>query len=90
VLASTGGNMQRNVIGNLALVLSVIGDLLLFIFLSPQLLRLLPFVSLLCPLGLLLGIIALWRRPRRSAAWVIAFGIWGSLYVPTLFTALQL
>jgi hypothetical protein len=81
------GRMQRNVLGNVALIVSLLGDFCLFCFLSAPLLAFLPLVSLLCPLGLLLGIIALFRRPRRSAGWAIAFGIWGSLYVPTLFTA---
>jgi hypothetical protein len=77
--------MQRNRVGNVALVLSAIGLISLFLFAMEPLTWLLRPVSLLCPIGLLLGLIALWRPPRRSAIWAIVLGLFGSLYLPTLW-----
>ncbi len=77
--------MQRNRIGNVALVLSTLGLISLFVFNNESLGWLMPWSVLSCPIGLLLGIIATYRPPRRSAAWAIVLGVWGSLYIPTIW-----
>jgi hypothetical protein len=66
-------------------VLSSLGLISLFVFNNEWLGWLMPWSVLSCPIGLLLGMIALYRPPRRSAVWAVAIGIWGSLYVSTIW-----
>jgi hypothetical protein len=75
--------MQPNRVGNVALVLSALGFCSLF--LSGPLTWLLPWAALICPVGLLLGLIGLRNPPRRTAWWAVAIGLWGTLCVPTVW-----
>jgi hypothetical protein len=77
--------MQRNRVGNLALLLSSSGLVSLFVFNNDLLGWLMPWSVLSCPIGLLLGVIAMYRPPRRSAVWAVAIGVLGSLYIPTIW-----
>jgi hypothetical protein len=81
--------MQPNRVGNVALVLSLLGMASICVFCAEWFLRRLPWAlplgSLFCPVGFLLGLIALWFPPRRTAKWAIAIGLLGSLYVPTIW-----
>jgi hypothetical protein len=77
--------MQRNRTGNMALVLSALGLWSLFVFSSGPLTWILPWTSLICPVGLLLGILGLQHPPRRTAWWAVAIGLWGSLCLPTIW-----
>jgi hypothetical protein len=76
---------RRNRIGTWALLLSASGLISLFVFSAPSLMWLLPTASLICPVGLALGLLGLRQQPRLTAAWAVGLGIWGSLYVPTIW-----
>ena len=42
------------------------------------------WLAFLCVPGVLFSIVGLFCRPRRLAAWGVALGLFGSLYLPTL------
>lgn len=77
--------MRRNRIGDCALLLSSLGLILICVFSAPPLGALLPWVSLVSPLGFALGIAGLVRHPRKSAAWATILGMLGSAYLPTIW-----
>lgn len=77
--------MQSNRLGNVALGLSVLGLVAMFACSNASLGWLLPWAVLICPIGLVLGVFALRHPPRRMAAWAVAFGLWGSAYIPTIW-----
>jgi hypothetical protein len=83
--STTAFEVQTNRVGNTALVLSSIGLISLVVFNNEPLGWLMPWSVLSCPIGVILGIFAIRHRPRRSAAWAIAIGVWGSLYVSTVW-----
>ena len=70
-----------------ALIVSCLGLISLFVVLAapePLTSMLLP-ASLICPTGLALGLVDLWRRPSKSAALACALGFLGSLCIPTIW-----
>ena len=76
---------RRVAMGDVAAMVSAAGFLGLFVFMWEPLRSLLPAVSLLCPVGLTLGIVGFWYGPKRSAIWAILLGFGGTLYLPTIW-----
>ena len=76
--------VPRNRCGQAGLVLSVLGvaDILL---LGPMRFEFIRYLTLLSFLGLLVSAIALRWRPRKHAAWGVALGGVGTLYLPAIF-----
>ncbi len=81
----TDSNHNKNKLGNIALLVSASGVLLLFICAQEPFTWVLPFGLLLCPLGIVLGTFGLRHSPKRSAAWAIMIGLFGSAYLPTIW-----
>lgn len=74
---------ERNKLGDFALAVVVVGW---FAGFSTFYIPLAVIGSVLCPTGLILGLIALRRQPRRSASWAVALGILGQLvFVGTIW-----
>jgi hypothetical protein len=42
-------------------------------------------LALLGPVAIVLGVVARWRFPTRTAFWAVAVGTLASFYLPTLF-----
>ena len=78
----------RNKLGDIALALVFAGWISAFMnFYSP----LAVIGSILCPLGLILGLIALGRTPKRSASWAVGLGVLGQFaFVGTIWNELLL
>ena len=82
-------NSERNVLGDVGLWLTATSWILVFVFSLPPLTFLLPIPAALCPLGLVVGLIGLWRKPRRSARWAIRLGVLGMFcFAGTVWTYL--
>jgi hypothetical protein len=79
---------ERNKLGDVALGLAVSGWIAAFAPFYP------PFAilgSIVCPLGLILGLIALRHEPKRSAFWAVGLGIVGQFFfVGTIWSRLLL
>lgn len=45
-------------------------------------------VTFLCLPGMIVSIVGLFRKPRRLAAWGVNLGIFGFLYLPTLYLSM--
>jgi hypothetical protein len=81
-------NTDRNKLGDTALILVIAGWIAGFTTFYPPLAII---GSVLCPLGLILGLIALWREPRRSASRAVGMGILGQLlFVGTIWNEILL
>jgi hypothetical protein len=75
---------ERNKLGDVALSLAIAGWIAGFMTFYPPLAIL---GSMLCPLGLILGLIGLRHEPRRSASWAVALGIVGQFcFVGTIWS----
>ena len=81
----TDNSHSKSKLGNIALWASATGVLLLFVCAQGPLMWALPFAPLLCPLGVVLGTFALRYSPKRSAAWAIVIGLFGSAYLRTIW-----
>jgi hypothetical protein len=76
---------SKNKLGNIALWLSAVGVVLLYVCAREPFMWFLPYGPLLCPLGIALGTFALRHSPKRSAAWAIVIGLYGSAHLPTIW-----
>ena len=73
--------------GQTGLLLSAIGFVHLMAFSSLRF-EVVRFMTLFSLLGLAVSIVGLARKPRKPAAWGVALGLVGSMYLPTVFLPL--
>ena len=80
----------RNPVGGIGFFLSLIGFMGVAVVgpLGPIVSSIGMCLAFLCLPGLLVSVIGVFRTPRRLAAWGVALGVFGSLYLPTFYLSI--
>jgi hypothetical protein len=76
---------SHNRLGVISLVVSFLGFLGVSLCTFTHLSYVAPFIALLAPVGVIVGIVGLFRPPCRFGCLGIIVGVIGSLYVPTIW-----
>gem|GEM_PF-1647484 len=81
---------DRNTIGRIGFGLSVVGVLGVFVigFFGPPVSTVGVYASFLSLPGLGVSAVGLSGKPKRLAGWGLGLGIFGSLFLPTIFLSL--
>ena len=80
----------RNLVGGIGLFVSLMGFMGVVVVgpLGPIVSSIGMRLAFLCLPGLLVSVIGVFRKPRRLAAWGVALGVIGSLYLPTFYLSI--
>lgn len=85
----TSPRIERNTAGGIAFLFSSagLGSVALAEYAPPDLFVFVFWLASLSIPGVVIGVAACFRSPRRLASWAVAIGLIGAAYLPTLYLA---
>ncbi|TWU19224.1 hypothetical protein [Allorhodopirellula heiligendammensis] len=84
--------IERNTAGRIGFLFSLAGisGVAMAGFVPPYLFAFVFWFASLCIPGVVIGVVACFRSPRRSASWAVVIGLLGAAYLQTLYLAAYL